>query len=123
MTDSENRWERVGAAVAERMAQLGLGPTELAKKAGVSRETIRPLIQAERDAYRNTTLHRLSLALWERPDAIDRLLSGEELMPPLSKEIDEVRAEIRDVRDRLQRLEDAVDARLRDFERSERREL
>lgn len=54
-----------------------MGPSELARKAGISRETVRPLFAGTPSNSRPVTLAKVSVALGWPPNGIARLLDGE----------------------------------------------
>lgn len=73
---SDARWAALRVAVNDRRAELGLGPSTLAERAGVSWEAVRALIDGDRRS-RTGTRRAVSAALGWPPDAADRILAGD----------------------------------------------
>lgn len=89
MAHTEEDWQRVASAINTRMEELGLSQTDLARAAGISRETVRKLQYAEQNAYQRRTLTAISEALWDNPHGIHRVLRGQE---PVEKAPDRTEA-------------------------------
>jgi transcriptional regulator with XRE-family HTH domain len=60
------------------MAWLGMNQSELTIATGLSRETVRPYMQGRPTSGRPTTTAKISRALRRPPDAIQRILAGED---------------------------------------------
>lgn len=68
----ERDWGRLGAAVVDAYERLGLGHTEFATHAGVSRSTLHRLERGNGPAPSDTTLAKVEVALgWHRGAAIE----------------------------------------------------
>lgn len=71
------RWAELGRAITRRMAELqGMTMTQLQNRSGVSRETLRPIVNGQPGNYRDTTLVRLSHALGWSVTSIHQFLEG-----------------------------------------------
>ena len=70
-------------AIAERMQEFRLGPSDLARLAGVTPVGLMPLRKGYRRNYQNKLKWGVSNALRWPPDAIDRMLAGE--LPPFDE--------------------------------------
>lgn len=81
MTDLDERWQRVGVAVRDRMRELGLNQKDVTAASGISAETIRPIRQGRPGNYSAKTKSRVAMALSWRPDSIDRILDGDDPVP------------------------------------------
>lgn len=75
MTDSNQRWDRVGEAITARVAELGMSKAELERASGISPKTLTiymnggPIIRADK-------ARGLCAALSWTIDSIDRILDG-----------------------------------------------
>ena len=65
-------------AIEARMAELGMGPTAVARAAGVTTQALVPVRRGYRRAYQIKLKHGVARALKWPADAIDRLLAGED---------------------------------------------
>lgn len=72
---------QMGAKVLARMDELGIGLSDLERMSGVSRETIRPLIEGTRPSFRRTSLTKISQALWGRGDMLVDASDRRQLIP------------------------------------------
>lgn len=79
VSDGDERWEVVGAAIAARIHQLGLTKAQAAREAGLS-ETSLTAYMRERPIKRVGKSAGLCRALGWPTDAVDRMLDGGE--PP-----------------------------------------
>jgi hypothetical protein len=79
-TRRATRWTNVGAAITERMHELGIDQTRLIEAAGVSDFTIRDLMKGVSRNYRDRSLWSVSKALGWSHDSIHCILGGE---PPV----------------------------------------
>lgn len=74
-------WDHVAAAIRSRRIAEGRTQQEMAERAGVSLATWRLLETAGRTRYQDLTLRGVTRALGWGPDAIERLLDGEDPGP------------------------------------------
>lgn len=81
MTDHEERWAEVGAAIAARMEQLKLTKAEILRASKISDKTFNGYL-AGRPIRRTDKARGLCEALGWRVDAIDRILEG---LPPIDQ--------------------------------------
>lgn len=95
-------------AVEKRRKELGLGPGALAEAAGVTNEGLMPLRRGYRKQYQERLTAGVCRALGWTTDSIDRILAGGQpqlLDQPDSDRLDQVLAELADLRTRIERLE------------------
>lgn len=64
--------------IAERMAELGLSPTDLETRSGLTGPGLAPIRRGEIRKYQVRLKRPLCAALGWTPDSIDRLLAGQE---------------------------------------------
>jgi transcriptional regulator with XRE-family HTH domain len=74
-------WDHVATAIRSRRIAEGRTQQEMAERAGVSLATWRLLETAGRTRYQDLTLRGVTRALGWGPDAIERLLAGEDPGP------------------------------------------
>lgn len=94
-------------AIERRRQAVGVGKGNLAKIAGVSRETLRPVLAGYRRAYNDETIFGLARALRWQNDWYQRLQAGDAPaeLPPIDPEIE---ARLRAMEDRFSRIETAL---------------
>lgn len=109
MGDQEERWRRVGDAIAERVAKLKLTKAELIRASGVSDKTLNGYL-AGQPIKRADKARELCAALGWTPDSIDRLLAGkpaivaadlegvQQVLATAQEDLDQVLAELSDAR-------------------------
>lgn len=73
---SEADWTGLAEAIRLRLAATGAGPGEIARATGLSRETVRPILNGVPGNYRPHTLRKVSIALGWSGDTIEQLLAG-----------------------------------------------
>lgn len=77
--DRDERWPAVGERVERRRKELGFSGADLVRTSGLKQPTVAGIEKgAPRGDPRPKTRRRLSLGLGWVPDAIDRILEGEE---------------------------------------------
>lgn len=81
---TEERWETVGRAVRSRMTEQGITQGDLVAATGLSRETVRPVMQGRPSGIKPVNLSKISRALDWPHTTITDILDGED--PPLSHE-------------------------------------
>lgn len=69
-------WASLRAAVQDQLNAIGSTPGEVAARAGLSRETVRPIINGVPGNYRPATLAKVSLALGWTGDSIEKIIAG-----------------------------------------------
>lgn len=77
MTDQDERWALVAAAIERRMSELRLTKAELSRRSGVSEPTLAGYLRGS-PIRRRDKRWELCLALEWTPDSVDRLLDGGE---------------------------------------------
>lgn len=113
-----NDWQAVGNALAERLDEQGMTMTELASRSGVSLTTVRELVHVLNTRRRQPrTLVALSEALGWPADHLGRVLRGRgdpqmsmddnRAIKGLQEQIESLRADLNDVRERLAEVEGA----------------
>lgn len=77
MTNQENRWLQVGAAIRKRIEdELGLSYAEFERRSGVSYKTVQGYMDGQ-PVRRRDKARALCLALYWTADSVDRLQRGE----------------------------------------------
>lgn len=102
-------------AIERRRTALGIAKGVLASVAGVSRETLRPVLAGELRQYADETIFGLGRALRWRNDWFDRLREGLDPVEhvadvDLAEEIRTLRQEVARLRDQVQSLGTSADA-------------
>src|SRR5689334_1141133 len=64
--------------IEARRRQLQLSPGEFSRRAGITRQGLAPVVKGHRRAYQDRVRFGVARALEWEPDAIDRLLAGEQ---------------------------------------------
>jgi len=102
-------WTALGRAIADRLQDQGMTMTDLANKSGVSLTTVRELVHVLNTRKRNPrTLTALSEALAWPGDHLAKVLRSQAGTSDAPKsEIDALREELRELRDRVTALEHA----------------
>lgn len=103
-------WESVADAVRARLDELTMSQRDLAKKADVSVDTVRKIVNSEQESYRRLTLSSVSRALDWPGDTLQRISDGEDPFAdgdPISASGLTDPAD-RGVIDRLDRIEDIL---------------
>lgn len=77
-TDTNDLVPGMVEAIERRRVQLGLGPGEFARAAGITPQGLAPVRAGKRRAYMDKVRFGVARALAWEPDAIDRLLRGED---------------------------------------------
>lgn len=76
MTDHDERWADVAAAINQRLTERAWHQADLVRESGVSAFTVRRLMQGSHQNYREANLGRVSRALWGDQAVIRRILEG-----------------------------------------------
>lgn len=76
MNQSRHDWSTARNRIHQRMAELRLGPVELARASGLSEKHIRTLLNDNDAVPREQTRWALCDALQWTPDSLDRILDG-----------------------------------------------
>lgn len=108
---TEPDWAALRQAVRDQLDATGVTPGEVAKRAGLSRETVRPILNAVAGNYRPATLAKVSLALGWTGASIQRVLDGDAPQPAgddIAEQLRQLTAEVRSLSVRL----DGVERRL-----------
>lgn len=102
-------WTALGRAIADRLEDQGMTMTDLANKSGVSLTTVRELVHVLNTRKRNPrTLVALSEALAWPADHLAKVLRSQAGTSDAPKsEMDALREELRELRDRVTALEHA----------------
>lgn len=104
-------WMRLATAIERRLGATGATVSEVAAAAGLSRETVRPILNAVPGNYRPATLAKVSLALGWTGDSIERVLAGGK--PRLAPQDDQsIEDRITELEARFARIESAIRDRL-----------
>lgn len=103
-------WTSVAEAVNDRMHERGLTQREVAERSGISVATLRKIQHGQAQARTRATLASLSRALGFRDDHLWRIASqgGPSAAPPDTSAIDGLRADLADLRNRVQAIEDRL---------------
>jgi DNA-binding Xre family transcriptional regulator len=100
-------WDRVRAAINERMATRAVSQAELVRSAGVDANTVRALQNGRKNNYRKGTLQKVAIALGWEPDAIDVIREGgtpQDLEGPPASAVDR----LEDLERRIEHVEQLV---------------
>jgi hypothetical protein len=81
-------------AIQDRMDELHIGPSRLAREAGITNPGLDPVRKGFRRRYKDSTKHGIARALRWPEDAIDRLMAGEDPAGFIATEIPTVEAAI-----------------------------
>lgn len=102
-------WTALGRAIANRLEDEGMTMTDLANKSNVSLTTVRELVHVLNTRKRNPrTLAALSEALNWPSDHLTKVLRGHAGTTDAPRsEIDALREELQELRDRVTALEQA----------------
>jgi transcriptional regulator with XRE-family HTH domain len=84
MSDQQAEWSAVGAAIDQRMKDLGLTTAEVIRASGVSFKSLKGYI-AGKPIKRRDKARTLAAALGWPGDAFDRILAGETPEPPSAR--------------------------------------
>jgi len=99
-------WSAVAAALRHRLDEQGMTMTELATRSGVSLTTVRELVHVLNTRRRQPrTLASLSAALGWPPDHLGSVLRGRAQVAIEGSELDVVRRELDELRERVEALE------------------
>jgi transcriptional regulator with XRE-family HTH domain len=103
-------WSAVGAALRERLDEQGMTMTDLATRSGVSLTTVRELVHVLNTRRRQPRiLESLSVALGWPPGHLGAVLRGRSADTAVpSRDLAEVRRELRELRQRVEALERAA---------------
>jgi transcriptional regulator with XRE-family HTH domain len=105
-------WQAVADAITGRLAELDMTQRELSARSGLSVTTIRQLSRNYAPRRRSPrTLVDISEGLRWPADYLARVLDGvpsADQDPPLREELNRLRAEVADMRTRLEAVEQAV---------------
>lgn len=109
--------------IAERMAKLGLSPTDLETRSGLTGPGLAPIRRGEIRKYQVRLKRSVCKALIWTPDSIDRILDGKEPQlaeppaPDVAARLDALEVELRATRDALLRsVSDATRAHSEDID-------
>lgn len=105
---TEPDWAGLREAVRDQLNATGLTPGEVAVRAGLSRETVRPILHAIPGNYRAPTLAKVSLAIGWTGDSIQRVLDGDapqQTADTLAGQIQQLTDEVRSLNLRLADVE------------------
>ena len=99
-------WPAVAAALKARLDERGMTMTDLATRSGVSLTTVRELIHVLNTRKRQPrTLASLSSTLGWPEDHLGAILRGQASEPVRVDDVKSIRAELADLRDRVEALE------------------
>lgn len=99
-------WSAVAAALRDRLDEQGMTMTELATRSGVSLTTVRELVHVLNTRRRQPrTLVSLSTALGWPSDHLGSVLRGRAQVATQGSELDVVRRELDELRERVEALE------------------
>ena len=102
-------WAAVATAMRDRLDEQGMTMTELAARSGVSLTTVRELVHVLNTRRRQPrTLASLSAALGWPPEHLQTVLRGRPAAAPPADDLTVVRRELRDLRSRVETLEQAA---------------
>lgn len=106
-------WTAVGRAISDRLDERGMTMTDLANQAEISLTTVRELVHASSTRQRHPrTLGKLSRTLGWPEDHLLRVLRGDlgdgsaDESGSRRGELDDLRDEVRELRQRVEALED-----------------
>lgn len=105
-------WRAVGQAIGNRLDERGVTMTDLASQAEVSLTTVRELVHVLSTRRRNPrTLSRISKTLGWPDDHLQKVLRGEDssTSDSGSEDLQAIRAELRELRKRVDALEQQQD--------------
>lgn len=101
-------WSAVAAALRDRLDEQGMTMTDLATRSGVSLTTVRELVHVLNTRRRQPrTLASLSTALGWPSDHLGSVLRGRARAEVGGSELDTVRSELDELRQRVEALERA----------------
>lgn len=107
-------WAALRMAVRDQLNATGSTPGEVATRAGLSRETVRPIINGVPGNYRPATMAKVSLALGWTGDSIQRVLDGEQpqrVGATMGDRLNAVEAEVVEIRRILDRVVQGIEGR------------
>jgi transcriptional regulator with XRE-family HTH domain len=102
-------WAAVATAMRDRLDEQGMTMTDLAARSGVSLTTVRELVHVLNTRRRQPrTLVSLSTALGWPSEHLGTVLRGRAAAAPPADDLAAVRRELRDLRTRVEALEQAA---------------
>lgn len=109
---TEPDWAGLRDAIAHQLAETGASQSEVAARTGLSRETIRPILNGVPGNYRTATLAKVSLALGWTGGSIQQVLNGGEpqtAAAAMEERLSAVEAEVAEIRQILARVEQGIE--------------